>query len=444
MPPVARPQVSEPPVSLAFMGGGWRLPGAGPAGAVVLSAAIAAQHRCRLPDTRAEAMAAAVATLAWIDAMGARGLAVAGYVGYEIGAALEGLPLSGPVDATQNAGGGHASDGNASRVGSVLSRPPDAALVAFEPDGWQPLPLAAPFRPLSYVVPTRPPADLLRQRASYLTLVKTALEAIGNGRYYQVNLSVGFETPVGAGFGSQPLAQALSRLVAPQPVPFAMAMQFEDWRYFSLSMERFLGVTRSTSGTAVVRSRPIKGTARRGANAHDDAANRSALCHSAKERAENTMIVDMVRNDLARVATLGSVSVPTLLEAVGYRTLWHLESEVQATLPAAVRASDLLAATLPPASVTGCPKIAAMRAIATLEGRRRGPYCGAVGVWLPDGTVDLAVGIRGVLQRGRRARFDVGAGIVADSEPEAEWLETCLKAEAALRGVAGADETSSR
>ncbi len=437
MPPVARSHPSEPPVSLAIMGRGWRLLRATDGGAEVPSSAIVARHRCRLPQTRPAATATATAALTWIDDMTARGLVVAGYVGYEIGAALEGLPLGGRMDAAPDAGDGRPRYGTTSRGSAGLSRPPDAALVAFEPDCWRPLPPTAPISGRCHAPAASPPADLVRQRASYLALVKTALAAIGEGRYYQLNLSVGFETAAPAELGTGPLAHVLGRLLQPQPVPFAMAMQFDDWRYFSLSMERFLGVTPAPSGTALVRSRPIKGTTRRDADPREDAANRRALCQSAKERAENTMIVDMVRNDLARVATLGSVCVPTLLEAVGYRTLWHLESEVHATLPASVRASDLLRATLPPASVTGCPKIAAMRAISALEGRRRGPYCGAVGVWLPDGTVDLSVGIRGVLQRGLRARFDVGAGIVADSDPEAEWRETCLKADAALRGVAG-------
>ena len=98
--------------------------------------------------------------------------------------------------------------------------------------------------------------------------------------------------------------------------------------------------------------------------------------------------------------------------------------------------AELLRATLPPASVTGCPKIAAMTAIARLERRQRGPYCGALGLWRPDGRVDLAVGIRGIVQAGARLHLDVGAGIVADSRPESEWAETCLKAQAALRGLA--------
>ena len=121
-----------------------------------------------------------------------------------------------------------------------------------------------------------------------------------------------------------------------------------------------------------------------------------------------------------------------LLACEPYATLWHLESEVIGQLQQGVSPAALLEATLPPASVTGCPKVAAMGFIAAAEARRRGAYCGALGLSLPGGRADWSVGIRQITLQGDLARISVGSGIVADSEPAAEWRETCLKAAGAL------------
>jgi anthranilate/para-aminobenzoate synthase component I len=156
------------------------------------------------------------------------------------------------------------------------------------------------------------------------------------------------------------------------------------------------------------------------------------LLASAKERAENTMIVDMVRNDLSRVCAPGSVAVPHLLDCEPYTTLWHLESEVHGRMVGGARHGDLLSAILPPASVTGCPKVAAMGFIAGAEARRRGPYCGAMGLALAGGRADWSVGIRQLNVVDGRVQLSVGSGIVADSVAEREWAETCLKAAGGL------------
>lgn len=434
--------VTEPPAALAFLGDGWTFANGAGHGACVAVSAIVDQHVCRLPNDRVEARRSALATLAWIDARLAQGLLVAGYIGYEVGAALE---LVGPGD-TLTRPQARGSLGLAPAGYNVATAPgdanlPDAALYAFPSDALSPsqdLRSSRASEPLhrDLATTTQLPEDLRRQRADFIGAVRTALQAIAAGRYYQINVSSRFETGAAVGGVTLPLEDALRRLRAPQPVPFGMAVQVGETRYFSLSMERFLAVRPSASGGRIARSRPIKGTSARGLAPATDAAQRLALLASEKERAENTMIVDMVRNDLARVADMGGVRVTQLLEAVPYRTLWHLESEVQASLPQQTSATQLLQATLPPASVTGCPKVAAMTAIALLEGRRRGPYCGTLGVWHPDGRADLSVAIRGIAMRDTRAWLDVGAGIVADSRPEAEWEEICLKARAALRGLA--------
>ncbi len=395
-------------------------------GLVVRAADVIARHRAALPEGPMGRRDAAGATLAWIDRELSAGRAVAGALSYELGAALEGV---GPA--------------------SGVATGPDARLVSFPPTALRPWRPRAPLRQTRAIAGTPPrtpapstpppragptlPDTLTVQEARYLAGVRAARERIAEGRYYQLNLAVRFAVPAPPWLRAEPLHRALARVCGPQPVPYAMAIEGTEDRLLSLSMERFVSVDRAGRVT----TRPIKGTAPRSADRAQDQRFRERMVASAKERAENTMIVDMARNDLARVAEVGSVRVPTLLTAVPYRTLWHLESEVHATLRPGLRASAWLQATLPPASVTGCPKVAAMQAIASLESRPRGAYCGALGVWLPDGSATLSVGIRQVEVVGERAWLSVGSGIVADSQPDAEWRETCLKADATLRGLAG-------
>ena len=347
-----------------------------------------------------------------LDALNDAGLAVAGCLGYELGLALEDVPLPAPRH----------------------QGPPDADLVAFDPAELLrlPLPEARPtigLAALAAEAMRRPPAELERQRDPWLAAVAQALTRIEAGGFYQVNLSVRFRAPA-ARVAGLPLLPCLAGVLRAQPVPYAMVFDGQDQRLLSGSMERFLGV----QGRRVT-SRPIKGTAPRGHGEADQRA-RDGLLNSPKERAENTMIVDMVRNDLGRVCEPGSVAVVELLACEGYATLWHLESEVTGRLPQGRRAADLLAATLPPASVTGCPKIAAMSFIAAAEGRRRGAYCGALGLAMPGGRADWSVGIRQLAIIGDEAWISVGSGIVADSRPAAEWAETCLKAAGALAWLA--------
>ena len=193
----------------------------------------------------------------------------------------------------------------------------------------------------------------------------------------------------------------------------------------SASPERYLRLRHRD-----VETRPIKGTA----------ATRAALRASDKDRAENVMIVDLARNDLGRVCEPGSVRVPSLCEVEAHPGLHHLVSTVRGTLRSDVGTGSLMAATFPPASVTGAPKPRVLQAIEALEPVRRGVYCGAFG-WLDTerGGGDLAVAIRTFTVFDDRTELGVGAGIVADSSPDAEWEETELKA-SRLLAVAGARE----
>ena len=192
----------------------------------------------------------------------------------------------------------------------------------------------------------------------------------------------------------------------------------------SCSPERFLAV----DGNRHAESRPIKGTRPRGADAVSDRAYRDGLESSAKDRAENLMIVDLVRNDLGRVCETGSVAVPELMAIERYASVYQMVSTVCGRLRDGCDVFDLVRATFPPGSMTGAPKIAAMRILDELEPVRRGIYSGALGYFDLRGGADLCVVIRTVLLIDGRAYLHTGGGIVADSNSAAEWHESVDKA----------------
>ncbi|MSQ83222.1 MAG: anthranilate synthase component I family protein [Myxococcales bacterium] len=379
------------------------------------SAAALAKHKAielrtfRLDDRGMDHSAGAI--LQALQADVARGKAAVGWIGYEVGAALESVSSHGEPHL------------------------PDAAWWTCDPAAIEIVPLPAVAEPTG----RRLPPQLHRQRSRYVATVRDLVERIAAGEVYQVNLTVAAKLPVTR--RAQPL-EMVSALTAAQPVPLAWAMSLdggEGAEYINQypnvtvgcgSMERFLRVQGDRVST-----RPIKGTAKRNANPDRDAQLAAQLQTSPKERAENTMIVDMARNDLQRACRPLTVTVDELLSTQAYETLWHLESEVSGQLRSGSLA-DLLQATLPPASVTGCPKVQAMRVIAQLERRRREVYCGTVFCALPDGTADFAVAIRTLVLDAATARIAVGSGIVADSVPAAEWRETCRKAQSGLRALA--------
>lgn len=239
--------------------------------------------------------------------------------------------------------------------------------------------------------------------------VATIHEHLLRGDCYQVNLTRRLESPVA------PDPVALFRaLVAGNPAPHAALVRIGSISVISASPERFL-----RRAGRHVQTRPIKGTA----------ASADVLRASAKDRAENVMIVDLARNDLGRVCAYGSVRVPSLCAVEAHPGLYHLVSTVEGELRPDVTDGELLRATFPPASVTGCPKPRVLEIIETLEPVRRGIYCGAVGFVDTDRDVlDLNVAIRTFTVTGGTTSFGVGGGIVADSDARAEWEETELKA----------------
>jgi len=219
------------------------------------------------------------------------------------------------------------------------------------------------------------------------------------------------------------------RLRALSPAPFAAYLMCGEGRAVaSASPERFLHL----EADGRIQTRPIKGTRPRGATPEEDADLADTLLTSDKDRAENLMIVDLLRNDLSRVSTFGSVRVTGLCLLESYANVHHLVSVVEGRLMAGLGPVDLLRATFPGGSITGAPKIRAMEIIAELEPTRRGPYCGSI-AWLGfDGAMESSIVIRTITMNDAVALAQAGGGIVADSDPAAEYDETITKAQALL------------
>ena len=275
------------------------------------------------------------------------------------------------------------------------------------------------------------PAASLRpawSRETYEAAAAKARDYVHAGDVFQVNLSQRFDAELAPGAQPYDLFRSLAER---SPAPFAAFMRIDpDRAVITNSPERFL--TLDADGHAV--SEPIKGTAARSADPQADQARIAALKASEKDRAENLMIVDLMRHDLARVCRPGSVRAPRLCEVESYANVHHLVSKVTGELAEGRDAFDLLEAAFPPGSITGAPKVRAMEIIAELEGEARGPYCGAIGWIGDDGAMDMNVMIRTlVMQRidsAWRATLRSGGGVVADSEPALEYEETLAKASA--------------
>jgi para-aminobenzoate synthetase component 1 len=266
----------------------------------------------------------------------------------------------------------------------------------------------------------------------YLDAVTRVREYIVAGDIFQANLSQRLEAPL-----EEDPWHLYRRLREVNPAPFAAYLDFEGVSVASASPERFLRV----SPDGRVETRPIKGTRPRGISPLHDAAIGQALQESEKDRAENLMIVDLLRNDLSRVCRPGTVRVPELFLLERYQTVHHLVSTVEGTLAQGRDALDLLAAAFPGGSITGAPKVRAMEIIAELEPSRRGIYCGSIGYLSVSGAMDTSIVIRTLVCGGGRVTCSVGGGIVADSDPESEYQETLDKARGLITALAGAVAT---
>lgn len=280
--------------------------------------------------------------------------------------------------------------------------------------------------------PSIGPLELVPDRADFERTVAECVERIHRGDLFQANiarrLSASFE-------GS--MRSLATRALRGSGAWFGAYLECGDGRgVISMSPELFLAYE---SSSRRIRTRPIKGTVPEGELP-------ARLEESGKDAAELAMIVDLMRNDLGRVASIGSVRVdePRALEC--HPTVWHAVADVSATLRVGLDALDLLVATFPPGSVTGAPKVQAMRTIDELEPFRRGPYCGAIGLLSGDGSLRLNVAIRTIALSGRGdprrpgecaglLDYWTGCGIVAESRPEREWAESVAKAEVLRRAL---------
>jgi para-aminobenzoate synthetase component 1 len=254
----------------------------------------------------------------------------------------------------------------------------------------------------------------------YLDAVARVREYILAGDIFQANLSQRFQSR-----SVEPPFQLYQRLRRQNPAPFAAYLGFGELQVLSASPERFL---RLDEDSRHLETRPIKGTRPRGLGPMHDAALGRALAESEKDRAENVMIVDLLRNDLSRVCRPGTVRVPELFALEHHPTVHHLVSTVVGELEPGYGAVDLVRATFPGGSITGAPKVRAMEIIAELEPTQRGVYCGSIGYLSATGAMDTSIVIRTYLVRNGQVYFQAGGGIVADSDPELEYRETLDKA----------------
>ena len=267
---------------------------------------------------------------------------------------------------------------------------------------------------------TKSPIRSNFSKTDYLSTVERAKAYIASGDIYQVNLSQRLSIS-----SDVPPAKLYTRLRQLSPVPYGAYLHCDDFQVLSASPERFLHFSPSSR---TVETRPIKGTRPRGLTPELDRKLATELLHSEKDLAELLMIVDLERNDLGRVCEIGSIHVPERVALESYSNIHHLVATVKGTLQKDADRIDLLKSCFPGGSITGAPKIRAMELIDELEPTDRGVYTGAIGYFGFDGTMDLNIAIRTCILKNGRAYFHVGGGIVADSEPRAEYQETLDKA----------------
>jgi para-aminobenzoate synthetase component 1 len=355
------------------------------------------------------------------------GATLVGYLGYELGGEIESLPAPPEDDLGL-------PDLHLALYDSALRW--DGRRWTLEAtDGWgQPAVheaeelLAAASRRSDPVIPEGPLArgGVISHpgRGGFEAAVTRIVERIAAGEIFQMNLCRRLEAKLPAAR----LWPLYRRLRAASPAIYGAFLDLGGRRaVLSISPELFL-----SARDGVVESRPIKGTRPRGASPQEDQALARELLESEKDRAELTMIVDVVRNDLGRVCATGSVGVSSHAELMTLPTLHHTVSTVRGRLRPDAGPAELLRAAFPPASITGAPKIQAMAAIAAEEARRRGPAMGALGWISLDGNLELAVAIRTAAAARGRVTYHAGCGIVADSDPELEFAESTVKARAFL------------
>ena len=383
-----------------------------------------------------------------------------GFIGYDLGGVLARLPSIAPADQdlpllrlalhdwvvawdrrTGHAWiGGRALDGDERRLARRLDEV-HARLSAWprRPDHAPATAVATPPRDSGGALEPAPPLTFRSSvdRETYLRSVDRVREHIARGDIYQANLTRRLE----ASFDADPW-ELYRRLRTGDPSLFSAFLDVGPSQLtgrpralLSASPEPFLSV----DGRGHAKSDPIKGTRPRGRDGTEDRALARELLASTKDRAENVMIVDVLRNDLGRVCRPGTVRVPRLCRLERTAAVQHLVSTVTGDLADGRDAFDLLAAAFPGGSITGAPKIRAMQIIESLEPIRRGPYTGALGWIGPDGAMQTSILIRTFVADGRRLTLHVGGGITWKSDPAGEWDETVVKARGPLGAIGGTE-----
>ncbi len=264
----------------------------------------------------------------------------------------------------------------------------------------------------------------------YIKAVNKVREYIAAGDVFQVNLSQRFQADLE--IPPYELHKILRRV---NPAPFASYLNFDGVAIVSASPERFLKVQGD-----LVETRPVKGTRPRGKDSGEDQSLAQELTHSSKDRAENVMIVDLERNDLGRVCRYGTIKVTELAILETFPTVFHLTSTIVGRLRRGKSDIDLLKATFPGGSITGAPKVRAMEIIDELEPTKRSVYTGSIGYLSFNGDLDINIVIRTFIVKEGRAYFQVGGGIIYDSDSEAEYKETLDKAKALIQALQLAPE----
>ena len=280
---------------------------------------------------------------------------------------------------------------------------------------------------------TKSPIKSNISKSDYISTVQRAKAYIASGDIYQANLSQRLST-----YTDLPPTELYARLRQLSPVPYGAFLHCGDFQILSASPERFL---RFSPSDRIVETRPIKGTRPRGLTPELDRKLAIELLHSEKDLAELLMIVDLERNDLGRICEIASIHVPERVALESYSNIHHLVATVRGTLREDADRIDLLKSCFPGGSITGAPKIRAMEVIDELEPTDRGVYTGSIGYFGFDGTMDLNIAIRTCILKDGHAYFHVGGGIVADSEPEAEYQETLDKASSWIAVLEGQHET---
>ncbi|WP_434383382.1 aminodeoxychorismate synthase component I [Melittangium boletus] len=313
--------------------------------------------------------------------------------------------------------------------GVCLAREEDAAGAEAWLDSLEARLRAVPPAPPLAETPSGPTPEVqfARSRERYLADIAACQREIREGETYEVCLTNTLRTAP----PPEPLAY-YRRLRRMSPTPYAAFLRLGDTVLACSSPERFLRIDRA----GLVESKPIKGTVARGRDAQEDARLEAALRASEKDRSENLMIVDLVRNDLGRVCEVGSVHVPVLMDVERYATVHQLVSTIRGRLRPESTAVDCIQAAFPGGSMTGAPKKRTLALLDRLEGAARGPYSGAIGFLGVGGGADLNIVIRTAVVCPEALSLGVGGAVVALSQPEAEWEELLLKARAPLAALA--------